>query len=150
MDLRGPDLHSAVPGLAVTNATLVTRYAFFAVLATAANLGVQRVALAIREDSFGFTVALVAGTVTGLAVKYILDKRWIFFDARSGLKTHGRLFFLYTVMGLFTTLIFWGTETAFWLIGGTDAMRELGAVLGLTVGYIMKYRLDRRFVFTDR
>jgi hypothetical protein len=27
-------------------------------------------------------------------------------------------------------------------------MREAGAVLGLTVGYVVKYRLDRRYVFT--
>jgi putative flippase GtrA len=29
-------------------------------------------------------------------------------------------------------------------------MRELGAILGLSVGYVVKYNLDRRFVFTDR
>lgn len=52
-------------------------------------------------------------------------------------------------MGLVTTAIFWGTETAFWLLWQTDAMRELGAVLGLTVGYVVKYRLGRRFVFRE-
>ena len=46
-------------------------------------------------------------------------------------------------------VFFWGTETAFWLIWKTDLMRELGAVLGLSVGYIVKYNLDRKFVFTD-
>jgi putative flippase GtrA len=53
-------------------------------------------------------------------------------------------------MGLVTTAIFWGTETAFWMIWHTGMMRELGAVLGLLVGYVVKYNLDRRFVFTDR
>ncbi len=52
-------------------------------------------------------------------------------------------------MGLVTTAIFWGTETAFWLIWGTDLMREVGAVLGLSVGYVTKYLLDRRYVFAD-
>ena len=28
-------------------------------------------------------------------------------------------------------------------------MRELGAVLGLSVGYVVKYFLDRRFVFQN-
>jgi hypothetical protein len=42
-----------------------------------------------------------------------------------------------------------GQRTAFWLIGHSDAWRESGAVLGLAVGYVVKYRLDRRFVFTD-
>ena len=134
----------------LTRATLVARYTLFAVFATAANLGVQRAVLAINPSEVGFLLALSTGTLTGLFVKYMLDKRWIFFDARSGLRTHGRLFALYTLMGIFTTLIFWGTETAFWLIGQTDEMRELGAVLGLAVGYFLKYRLDLRFVFTDR
>ena len=52
-------------------------------------------------------------------------------------------------MGLITTVIFWGAETAFWLIWRTDAMRELGAVIGLGIGYVVKYHLDRRYVFTD-
>ena len=74
----------------------------------------------------------------------MLDKRWIFADTSSGVKAHGKKFSLYTAMGLVTTAIFWGTETAFWLIWQTDAMRELGAVIGLSVGYVVKYRLDRR------
>jgi putative flippase GtrA len=52
-------------------------------------------------------------------------------------------------MGLVTTAIFWGTETIFWLTWRTHAMRELGAVLGLVIGYTVKFHLDRRFVFTD-
>ena len=63
---------------------------------------------------------------------------------------HGRQFGLYTAMGIVTTLIFWGTETAFWLAWNTEAAREAGAVLGLTVGYVVKYNLDRRFVFAPR
>ena len=29
-------------------------------------------------------------------------------------------------------------------------MRELGAILGLTIGYIIKYKLDKRFVFRQK
>jgi len=84
----------------------------------------------------------------GLVVKYLLDKRWIFGDRSQGMRAHGRLFTLYTAMGILTTAIFWGTETAFWLAWRTEAMREAGAVIGLAVGYVLKYRLDRRYVFT--
>ncbi|WP_298976320.1 GtrA family protein [uncultured Roseobacter sp.] len=129
--------------------TLVLRYAAFAVIATIANLGVQRVVLAWDASALGFALAVFAGTLVGLVIKYALDKRWIFADTSTGLKAHGQKFTLYTVMGVITTAIFWGTETAFWLIWETDLMRETGAVLGLAVGYIVKYKLDRRFVFTD-
>lgn len=128
--------------------TLVLRYATFAVLATLANLAAQRAVLWWDASSRGFVLALLAGTAVGLVLKYLLDKRWIFHDTAGGLAAHGRKFTLYTVMGVATTLIFWGSETAFWVIWQTEAMREAGAVLGLAVGYVVKYWLDRRFVFT--
>lgn len=128
---------------------LILRYAGFAVLATLANLGVQRLVLLGGDSGAVFAMAVGAGTLAGLVMKYALDKRWIFFDDATGLRAHGRKFTLYTVMGIVTTAIFWGTETAFWLIWHTDAMREMGAVIGLMVGYVIKYNLDRRFVFTD-
>lgn len=130
--------------------TLVLRYAAFAVIATLANLATQRAVLGFGQSAWFFMVAVGAGTLVGLVVKYILDKRWIFFDQETGLKNHGRKFTLYTVMGLVTTAIFWGTETLFWVIWQTTAMRELGAVIGLSIGYVVKYQLDRRFVFPDR
>jgi len=130
-------------------ATLALRYAGFAVIATVANLGIQRVVLAWGEGAVIYAGAVAAGTLIGLVVKYILDKRWIFFDPSTGVRAHSTKFALYTAMGLITTAIFWGTETAFWLIWGTDLMREIGAVLGLSVGYVTKYLLDRRFVFAN-
>ncbi|MCA0997304.1 GtrA family protein [Salipiger pacificus] len=129
--------------------SLIGLYALFAVLATLLNLGIQRLVLAIEQSNIGFAIAIVAGTGAGLVLKYLLDKRWIFRDPTKGARENGRKFSRYTVMGLVTTGIFWATETAFWLVWQTDGMRELGAVLGLMLGYAVKYRLDRRFVFTD-
>ena len=128
---------------------LIFLYAAFAVLATLANLGTQRLVLSIDVSAASLSLAMFSGTLVGLVIKYVLDKRWIFADYSRSMRSHGRKFTLYSAMGLFTTAIFWATETAFWLIWHTDAMRETGAVLGLAVGYFVKYRLDRRFVFTD-
>lgn len=128
---------------------LIFRYTVFAVIATFANLLMQRLVLLGGDTALWFMAAVAAGTLIGLVVKYLLDKRWIFGDTSTGVKAHGKKFSLYTAMGLITTAIFWGTETAFWLIWQTDMMREIGAVLGLSVGYVVKYNLDRRFVFTN-
>lgn len=126
---------------------LALRYGAFAVVAILVNLLTQRAVLAVLGGDVGFALAVAAGTATGLVVKYALDKKWIFFDTSSGVAAHGRKFSLYTVMGIVTTLIFWGTETLFWLTWRTELMREVGAVIGLTVGYVIKYQLDRRYVF---
>ena len=133
----------------MTLQTLVLRYAFFAVLAILANLATQRGVLWFGDSGTMFALAVAAGTIVGLLLKYILDKHWIFGDMSVGMKAHSKRFSLYTAMGLITTAIFWGMETAFWLVWQTDAMRELGAALGLSIGYVVKYNLDRRFVFAD-
>lgn len=136
----------------MTRRALILRYTLFAALAVLVNLATQRLVLALPwpAPGLGLAMAIAAGTLTGLVVKYILDKRWIFFDRDTGLAANGRKFVLYTVMGLATTAIFWGSETLFWLIWRTDPMREAGAILGLAVGYVTKYQLDKRFVFAHQ
>ena len=94
----------------MTLKTLVFRYAVFAVLATIANLAIQRLVLMGGETALWFMAAVGAGTLIGLVVKYVLDKRWIFGDTSTGVKAHGKKFGLYTAMGLVTTAIFWGTS----------------------------------------
>lgn len=127
---------------------LIVGYAAFAVLATTANLATQRIVLMAGGTSIQF-VAMAGGTVVRLFIKYLLDKRCIFYDRGSGFKDHGQKVSVYSAMGLLTTAIFWGTETLFLWIWQTDLLREVGAVVGLSIGYLVKYNLDRRYVFTD-
>lgn len=133
----------------MTLASLILRYSLFAVLATLANLGTQRLILIQPETVSNFAIAVFFGTAVGLVVKYLLDKRWIFQDRSEGLKEHSQKFTLYTATGIVTTLIFWGSEYAFWIIWHSTFAREAGALLGLSIGYIVKYQMDRRFVFGD-
>lgn len=127
-------------------------YILFAVLATAANLGAQALVHAVLPPSAGlggaaYWAALIFGTGVGLVVKYLLDKRWIFFDTSRGLAAHGRQFSLYTLMGVATTVIFWGVQSAAFALFGTRLMLYVGGAVGLAIGYVVKYRLDKRFVF---
>lgn len=126
---------------------IVLRYAFFAIISTILNLSIQRLVLWFGKSSVMFALALLAGTLVGLLIKYILDKFWIFDDYGFDATNESKKFSLYVLMGVATTAIFWGAEIAFWLLWKTDFMREAGAVLGLTIGYFVKYRLDRRYVF---
>jgi putative flippase GtrA len=132
---------------------LAALYALFGAVATAANLGAQAAAHGVWRPAAGapdlaYWVALAFGTGVGLVVKYALDKRWIFDDRSAGVAAHSRRFSLYTLMGLFTTAIFWGMQTGFFMLWRTETMLYVGGALGLAIGYVVKYRLDRRFVFT--
>ena len=125
---------------------LIVLYIVFAFIATLGNLGAQRISLSLFEE-LGLTFAIGIGTFIGLIIKYIMDKRWIFGDLTVGISDNTRKFALYSIMGVSTTLIFWASETLFWWIWHSDYMREMGAVLGLSIGYFIKYHLDRTFVF---
>lgn len=137
-------------GNAVTTSMLVLRYVAFAMIATFTNLATQRAILMVGQSAGHFAAAVLSGTFVGLLVKFSLDKRWIFFDTGGGVRANSRKFTAYSVIGLATTVIFWGMETLFWVVWQTNAMREVGAVIGLSIGYVVKYQLDRRFVFSVR
>jgi putative flippase GtrA len=127
--------------------TLAFTYAIFAMIATAVNIGVQAIAVRLYDGPFYLGVSILAGTAVGLVVKYILDKRYIFRFRTRNAAHDGQTFMLYTVMGLATTVIFWGFEFGFHHVFETDAMRYLGGVIGLAIGYVTKYHLDRKYVF---
>jgi putative flippase GtrA len=95
-------------------------------------------------------VGIAAGTMTGLISKYFFDKFLIFGDQSREVVENLHKFFLYCITGAFTTAIFWGTEATFTVLSDHDAMRYLGAIIGLSVGYVIKFHLDRRFVFRGK
>jgi putative flippase GtrA len=124
------------------------RYALFAGIATLVNLGSQAVGLQLYHGPLSLTGAIILGTATGLLTKYLLDKHWIFFDSASGTVANAQKFMLYTTTGIVTTVIFWGAEYGFDALTADGRWRYLGAVIGLAIGYVTKYQLDRRFVFS--
>lgn len=128
---------------------IALRYVIFALIATTINLVAQRLVLLTGDGALNFAAAVALGTLAGLVAKYFLDKNWIFYDPAEGAVENGKQFSLYAIMGLATTAIFWGFETAAWLMWQTNAAREIGAILGLAIGYLTKYNLDRRFVFSN-
>lgn len=130
------------------NLSFFFRYVFFAIIATVANLATQRAVLHLVVFNASLSLAIGAGTVIGLVTKYILDKRLIFYDSDNSLRGNTVKFARYTFTGIFTTAIFWLTEVLFWLLWKSHFMREVGAIIGLSLGYFIKYRLDQKHVFS--
>lgn len=127
---------------------LVVKYSLFCIISTIANILGQELSIQLYSDFGGVLLSVLVGTGVGLVVKYVLDKKYIFAYHTKDLGHDSKTFMLYTLMGVFTTVIFWGTEFAFDHIFETKEMRYVGAVIGLSIGYIIKYQLDKRFVFT--
>jgi len=125
-------------------------YSLFAGLSTAVNIGSQMLSMLIFSGAYAVEVSIFIETLAGLPLRYFLEKRYIFSFQSKNIKHDGQLFILYCFMGVFTKAIFWGPEYAFHLIFVGDFMRYVGGVLGLTIGYYIKYQLDKRFFFIDR
>lgn len=131
----------------MTIARLAVLYAGFAVIATAANLASQAAVIWLYHGPFAVEISILVGTAVGLPVKYVLDKQYIFRFTTVSLSHDSRLLLIYAFTGVVTTMLFWGIEYAFHWLFATDAMRYFGGAVGLAAGYVIKYRLDRRFVF---
>lgn len=131
---------------ALSGRAIFIRYVLFAVVAGLANLATQE--LVVRAAPHAPIMASVlAGTIIGFVLKYLLDKRFVFLDGYDGHVEEVRKVAVYGAFSVATTLVFWAVELAFWYGFGTSAAKYTGAVIGLALGNYAKYRLDRRFVF---
>ena len=128
---------------------IIFLYYFFAVISSLINLLVQIYSTDIYSGPYFIELSIFLGTIFGLLIKYLLDKLFIF-KYESINKFHDlKLFYLYSLMGVFTTLIFWLNEYLFYWIFNTDSMRYFGGIIGLFFGYAIKFNLDKKFVFRD-
>tara|TARA_B100000029_G_scaffold219781_4_gene217514 strand:+ start:148 stop:408 length:261 start_codon:yes stop_codon:yes gene_type:complete len=82
--------------------------------------------------------------------KYYLDKQFIFSYQTQSSAYDAQTFFAYSLTGIGPTLLFWMMEVGFDLIYGTKRARYVGAVIGLTIGYVVKYQLDKHYVFSKQ
>lgn len=128
-------------------------YGLFGVISIASNLIAQSLIhwiwpLSAGELDLAYFTALAFGTGVGLVVKFLLDKIWIFEDFEAdGAAQHGAQFLRYAAMGLVTTGIFWGAQSGAFALWRSETALLIGGAAGLTLGYVVKYQLDRRFVF---
>jgi hypothetical protein len=141
----GPSSKSA----ARQGAVRVVLYILFAVIATVVNIGTQEAVLQLAPF-VALNLSIIAGTGTGFLVKYWLDKNWIFYDVASGLGDEAAKIITYGLFSVLTTFIFWGFELAAWWAFETSAAKYAGAAAGLSIGYAIKYKLDKSFVFTGQ
>lgn len=126
---------------------MILRYIIFAIISIAINLSTQYFVLIFADVLY---IAMFFGTFLGLITKYFLDKKFIFYYRSKNKIDDSKNFFMYSFFGIFTTLVFWGFEISFDAIFKSDLAKYVGALLGLVIGYILKYFLDKNFVFKEK
>lgn len=127
--------------------SILLKYSFFSTIAMVINIASQRLIFSASDSEHVFIVAILTGTITGFISKYIFDKYFIFYDYSSVVVEETKKILKYSFFAIFTTLIFWSTEYIFWNIYQTHTAREIGAIIGLSLGYYLKYNLDKKYVF---
>ncbi|RUM75583.1 MAG: GtrA family protein [Sulfurovum sp.] len=129
---------------------LLLKYSLFAGISTLFNLLFQYMSFSMYTGFASIYLALFIGTFAGLVVKYLLDKNFIFYHVTTTQKENVKNFGLYSLMGIFTTMIFWGTEIGFDTVFEDENAKYIGGLIGLAVGYVIKYFLDKKYVFVTR
>lgn len=124
-------------------------YTFFAIIATLVNLFSQWVVFNILDWQYEIVLAMLMGTLMGLITKFYFDKIFIFKDRASLPSDVSKQFVIYAMFGVFTTIIFWVFELSFDAIFSHESAKYIGAALGLSIGYLIKYALDKRYVFNQ-
>lgn len=124
------------------------KYTLFSALSIIVNLGSQAIIFLLSSQWYNFYIALIVGTGSGLVLKYMLDKKYIFYHIPRSKSDDIKKFTLYTMMGGITTFIFWVVEYLFFKFVPMEFSQYIGGGIGLIIGYYIKYKLDKRFVFT--
>ena len=77
----------------------IFKYILFAIIAMVTNIGSQEAFITVYQGTNSLSYSVAIGTIIGLLVKYILDKRFIFnFHAVNKIHTT-RTFLLYSLIG---------------------------------------------------
>jgi putative flippase GtrA len=115
----------------------------------AAGRGIAAVAASVTLFGLplSFIIQLAVGTGLGLISKFLLDKFLVFKDSYQGLGKTVRQLLFYSLLAVITTLVFWGFEVGFRLAFSFPYADIAGGLIGLIIGYTIKYYLDRRFIF---
>jgi len=125
------------------------KYILFAILATTVNIFFQYLSFLLIDHKYELYIAMLNGTILGMILKYYLDKNFIFYYVKKEFNNKN-IFLLYIFTSIFTTIIFWAIELWFSYYVNINYSEYLGALVGLTLGYSLKYLLDKQLVFNNQ
>jgi len=131
---------------------------FFAFCSILINLTIQQISKILLKNTqldfihffnldIAFIIQLISGTIAGFIFKFIVDKFAIFKNAYAGFKHTSKQIIIYLLFAVITTIIFWGFEISFNHFFKFTNRDLFGGLIGLIIGYTIKFLLDRKWVF---
>jgi putative flippase GtrA len=130
--------------------TVLSAYVLIAIVSTVLNLAAQSLVVRYFDIRYVIELSILIGTVVGMPPRYVLEKKYVFFFVSNDIKHDSKLFFFYSFYGVFTTLIFWSVEYMFHIYFAADFMRYVGGLVGLSIGFYLKYQIDKKYVFNSK
>ena len=112
-------------------------------------LGIGYLSFLLIDHKYELYIAMLNGTILGMILKYYLDKNFIFYYVKKEFNNKN-IFLLYIFTSIFTTIIFWAIELWFSYYVNINYSEYIGALVGLTLGYSLKYLLDKQLVFNNQ
>ena len=136
-------------------------YMLFAAICTLINLGSQFLlgtwlsgSTVLQYELFSFKIYFIiklgTGTILGFLTKFILDKFIVFRNKHESTAATVKQIVIYGLFAVLTTVIFWSFEIGFRLLYKSETMDLAGGLIGLAIGYTVKFFLDKKFVFNSK
>lgn len=129
---------------------IVIKYIFFSIISSFINIASQFIFLLFYTSYLNIELSILFGTIMGMPPRYVLEKKYIFYFRANNLKHDGRIFVIYIFFSGITTLLFWAIEYLFHIVFMDDILRYIGGLIGLMIGFYIKYRLDKKYVFVKK
>lgn len=122
-------------------------YLLFSLISIFINILIQYLSMFFYRGFLDVEISILLGTLVSVPFRYIVEKTYIFNFTSINLKQDSQIFVLYLYYSIITTLIFWSIEYCFYILFSTNLMRYVGGILGLSIGFFLKYQLDKKYVF---
>jgi hypothetical protein len=113
------------------------------------NMGVQIFRLFACKAPYLVKLSVLIGRGPVLALRYLLESRYIFASKRYIIFHDWNLFVRYSFMGILTTASLGGIEFAFHLIFTTKTIRYVGGLSGMAMVFNVEYQLDKKYMFVS-
>tara|TARA_B100000989_G_scaffold299003_1_gene291845 strand:- start:5206 stop:5595 length:390 start_codon:yes stop_codon:yes gene_type:complete len=127
---------------------VINKYILVSLISIIANIALQILFLEVYTKMYRVELSIIIATALTMPARYVLERKFIFSRIRYSSDT--KSFLVYTFSACIATVIFIVTEYVFHLVFANDALRYLGGMIGLSLGFYFKFWFDTLKVYEGK